>query len=711
MRKRKMLRTTTLFISVLVVATLAISTYFLIYRNISAYNKQLEVMQKDLLINFQTKSDEILSNLTREISMWMLKDRAIQFASEEEHSYYNAQILYQDIIKESDLYYNLDCFYGIFRPDRDIFITNQGILHGDGLERYYGFAPGSVDLIKRLPEKEFVNNFYVADEFSVSQERINLIIKRNPTEDDDVAIYGIISLNLRQIAKQITQMEDGAFFAFKNENCFFSSDPDVRLEKMRRSDEESDLVYDLVYSIGMKKRSNFLLWSLYIILLLLLVAAGLYGSFFLARFLHRPVENILRQISDDETEIYDEEAYISSRFVEIKNVNRQLAERVNAQEESLKQNFVRDLLFGMVTEEAMVSKGELYGLKALRGDVSLAILEENNNEARGVVYLNQITSFLESKIENSMITFLNSGQVAVIAPDISYETFKNAILQAILQIDEGFDVSYTGSISTGTLSSLRELSNLFSNAMRYLQSGNFSYDKLIITKEDLLEQEEYGYYYPLELEKNIIGCVTNNDFERAMQMVRMILDKNLIEMKLSKGALTELKFAFVGTIKRILQALKKTESELFGEGSILYLELSACRTPEEVSKKIIEMFSSIRVTTEDAYDDANSALIDQLEAFIQENYYQEDMSLFFLAEQFNITSGYISRIFKKYRDINFKDYLSAYRIQKATEILEVTPDIRVADLAKRVGYDNVQRFVRNFKKLKNVSPGEYKKKK
>ena len=196
-----------------------------------------------------------------------------------------------------------------------------------------------------------------------------------------------------------------------------------------------------------------------------------------------------------------------------------------------------------------------------------------------------------------------------------------------------------------------------------------------------------------------------------MQIVQMILDKNLVEMKLNKAALTELKFAFVGTVKRVLHVLKKTEAEVFGEGSVLYLELSACRTPEEVSKKIMEMFSVIRMAAEDAYDCTNSALIDQLEAYIRDNYYREEISLFFLAEQFNITSGYISRVFKKYRDINFKDYLSAYRIQKATEILEMTPDIRVADLAQRVGYDNVQRFVRNFKKLKNVSPGEYKKQK
>ena len=157
--------------------------------------------------------------------------------------------------------------------------------------------------------------------------------------------------------------------------------------------------------------------------------------------------------------------------------------------------------------------------------------------------------------------------------------------------------------------------------------------------------------------------------------------------------------------------MKKTEAELFGEGSVLYLELSASKSPEEISSKICEMFSAIRAFVEDIYNNSHYALIDQLETFIQDNYQHEDMSLLLLAEHFNLTTGYISRIFKKCRQVNFKDYLAAFRIRKATELLDIMPDIRVADLAKQVGYDNVQRFVRNFKKLKQVSPSEYRDKK
>lgn len=710
MKRRKMLRTTTMFISVLAIALIAIGTYFIVYRNISTYDSQLQMVQKDLLINFQSKVDEALKAGTDEISVWVLEDSVVQFASEEKHDYYNALRIVNKHKNRMNVQYDLDCIYGIFRPEQDVFITNVGIMHSDTMTRQYNFVSDAESVISKLPEKTYVNNFYIANELSSTDNRLNLIVKRNPANHAGVTVYGIVSLNLQQIARQISQQENVSFFCFVDDECIFSSST-KNIQGMRTLQESSDLIHNLTFVIGTEKRSNIVLWLIYGSLLLLLVVGGLYGSFSLARFLHRPIENILKQVStEDEIDVYDEEAYISKRFVEIRQVNQKLEAQVSAQEQYLKQNFVRDLLYGIVSDEALASKGADYGVQNFSGDVVLALLEANN-EVQGPMYLNQITALLTAKLENSIVTFLTSGQVAVIARSISEDEFKTAIAQSILQIEEWYGVSYTGAISAGKLTSPRELSRLFNDAMRYLQSGNFSHDKLIITKEDLFEREGYTYYYPLEFEKNIISYITNNDFDKALQIVRMILDKNLVEMQLSKAAQTELKFALVGTIKRLLQTFKKTEAELFGEGSILYLELSACKTSEEISEKFYEIFSAIRCFAEEAFDTSNYTLIDQIEAYIQENYYREEMSLFFLAEQFNLTSGYISRIFKKYRDVNFKDYLSACRIQKATEILEMTPDIRVADLAQQVGYDNVQRFVRNFKKLKNVSPGEYKKQK
>jgi len=57
MRKRKMLRMTTILISVLTIFSLLSGMFLLVYRNYTTYHNRLMTMQKDLLINFQSKTD------------------------------------------------------------------------------------------------------------------------------------------------------------------------------------------------------------------------------------------------------------------------------------------------------------------------------------------------------------------------------------------------------------------------------------------------------------------------------------------------------------------------------------------------------------------------------------------------------------------------------------------------------------------------------
>ncbi len=706
MGKRKMLRNTTVFISVLVILTLLLGSYFLVYRGLSSYNRQIELMQKDILGSFQMKADSLISDCTNRIASWMLDERAIDFLSEDEVNYYDLERFYIEEIAPDLFSQNTGCIFGIFSPGQDVFLTNVGILHCWNLERRYGFTSELVSLLSDLPEKEFVYNYYVPDHSSGDGKRVLIFMKRSSHSVASGEFYGFISLNMSQIVEQMSDQEENHFMVYNDRNCLYKRKGTAK--NIHTLKQPSDVIYSLSYSCGVESRTNFLVWPLYGFLFIVLVYVGLLLSSYLAKRLHKPIEDILHQLSDDDAaEIYDEAAYIQNRFVAVKEENQQLTAQVHAQESSLKQNFIRDLLYGLVSDDMLFEKGELYGVKNLCGRVSLAILEERKSEHPGIVDFSRIISILEGMFASEFTIFLNSKQLVVVSRQ-PFDSFKKDLVQIILQIGEEQGVNYTGAVVDGELSEPTELTRLFNEGMLCLENSALGNDKLIISKEDLHERAEHDYYYPMELERSIISYITDHDFDRALKLLQSILDKNLVDMKLNKAAMIELKFAVVGTVKRILHVLKKSEAELFGEGTVLYLELNACKTPEEISKKIYEMFSAIRKYSETAYDTNNYALIDSIEDYIHQNFNRSDMSLFLLAEHFNLTVSYISSIFKKYRQINFKDYLTSYRIRKAIEILDKEPQIRISELAVMVGYENVNSFIRNFKKLKHVSPGEYK---
>jgi AraC-like DNA-binding protein len=71
-----------------------------------------------------------------------------------------------------------------------------------------------------------------------------------------------------------------------------------------------------------------------------------------------------------------------------------------------------------------------------------------------------------------------------------------------------------------------------------------------------------------------------------------------------------------------------------------------------------------------------------------------------------MSTFYFCKMFKKVTGINFTDYLSRVRIEKAKNLL-LNPNLRVSEIAFEVGFQSLTHFNRVFKKLLGQSPTEY----
>ena len=102
-------------------------------------------------------------------------------------------------------------------------------------------------------------------------------------------------------------------------------------------------------------------------------------------------------------------------------------------------------------------------------------------------------------------------------------------------------------------------------------------------------------------------------------------------------------------------------------------------------------------------------IVEAVREYIRCNY-QNDLSLAYVSNIFNINYSYLSRIFKAYCGITFSQYLFKIRMEKAMQILEKNPQIKILDVAKQVGYTdyNIQNFTRAFKNYFGKSPKYYK---
>ena len=101
-------------------------------------------------------------------------------------------------------------------------------------------------------------------------------------------------------------------------------------------------------------------------------------------------------------------------------------------------------------------------------------------------------------------------------------------------------------------------------------------------------------------------------------------------------------------------------------------------------------------------------VITKAKAFIQEHH-ADDLSLGEVAKAMNTSTFYFCKIFKKATGINFTDYLSRVRIEKAKNLL-LNPNLRISEIAFEVGFQSLTHFNRVFKKVVGQSPTEYREK-
>jgi AraC-like DNA-binding protein len=102
---------------------------------------------------------------------------------------------------------------------------------------------------------------------------------------------------------------------------------------------------------------------------------------------------------------------------------------------------------------------------------------------------------------------------------------------------------------------------------------------------------------------------------------------------------------------------------------------------------------------------AEPPIIKRAKEFIYEHH-TEELSLARAAKAVNMSTFYFCKMFKKVTDINFTDYLSRVRIEKAKNLL-LNPNLRVSEIAFEVGFQSLTHFNRVFKKLLGQSPTEY----
>ena len=125
--------------------------------------------------------------------------------------------------------------------------------------------------------------------------------------------------------------------------------------------------------------------------------------------------------------------------------------------------------------------------------------------------------------------------------------------------------------------------------------------------------------------------------------------------------------------------------------------------------KLLEIFAQhlSALSNQIALQEANAEppIIHRAKEFI-EAHKSDPISLSEVARALNVSTFYFCKLFKKATGINFTEYLSRVRIEKAKNLL-LNPNLRVSEIAYEVGFQSLTHFNRVFLRIVGRSPTAY----
>jgi AraC-like DNA-binding protein/ligand-binding sensor protein len=88
------------------------------------------------------------------------------------------------------------------------------------------------------------------------------------------------------------------------------------------------------------------------------------------------------------------------------------------------------------------------------------------------------------------------------------------------------------------------------------------------------------------------------------------------------------------------------------------------------------------------------------------DHFGDELSLAAVARSVNMSASYFSEKFKEATGLNFVEYVSRTRIEKARNLLQ-NPNLRVSEIAFDVGFQSLSQFNRAFKSITGQAPSKY----
>jgi two-component system response regulator YesN len=575
---------------------------------------------------------------------------------------------------------------------------------------------------------QYVNGRLVTMVTSLSLQAISASLKNN-------AMYSSTTYLILDKKRQVILNESG-YSAEMIEQISKHLDKTDSTEFMEVADEQALVVHMPSEAFGWdyysitpvqafgKEPASILSLVFWICITLMII--GVCFSFIFSMNLYNPIKNIRNILVQSEKEIEftnelrssDELSVIGSRIDQLIQQNRDAVQKVSQYSNGLLDHFFASLFRGQPWTQQETLDQVLDDI-GFRGDSYLCccfmfhykerfyrdieeadrlLIQEKMKKVLWGIMQQQVNCYLMEYEHNFYVCMVNLKQEAdnerlVLALDSIKKTFEYDMIYCELIIGLG-----------KTYDKVSDITKSYSDAITAMDQWKDHSDIAIADAVGLTIEQ--SYYYSFLDEKKIVNGLKAGNVEVLATEV-----EGLIQANKSRGV----SYTHLGAL---LVELWNTGIRYANERQLdIYLLLTEEEyavlankniTPNEFTdrvERLINFYERIVAETGTKGERRTGTVISFITAYIESNY-AKDIYLENIANEIGLSAKYVSRMFKETTGTSITDYISLIRMAKAKELLTET-DLKVNEIADRIGMNSRTTFLRMFKKHEGISPIDY----
>lgn len=446
----------------------------------------------------------------------------------------------------------------------------------------------------------------------------------------------------------------------------------------------------------------------------LLILVIITASIIISRVAYQPIQRIDKALTKGDIApnpaAKGEIQQIEERVSRLISDHSDMKLKISAQAQKLKEYFVMKLLTTQNSYDLLKNRISLYGLPDPPPPVAILLIQPNlvnqkqykESDLDIILYgIGNIVTEMFADHSIALSAIVNNRQVTILSVEGDYQERAMAAanqIQLFLRTQLELEVSIIISRAVNGYGEIHKRYNECIDTLYY----RFLEDKSVFFVDDEKSENNQNAVYPKELEDEIIESVKTCDRAKCSEMIHQFVT-SIFDIQSNRCVY---KIYLMRLVVSLIIVHTQTSAQSCQNDSEYIRQLYGLHGKEEVEQWLVKTVAeSVMQQIERSADSHLKEICDSVLHIIHSEYATK-LTLESCAEKLNYHPSYIRRILKKQMGINFREYLLQYRINIAKKWMLET-EMSIAEIARKLQYENTENFVRSFKKLVGCTPKQY----